>query len=87
MLLEETYSRDMVMSDLYHVGVNHILPWQQPVLYFLQRQEGVQVKLGEAFLEQSVDQRGIFFCHRAQTLYPCHLERQKEFLKTVPLTQ
>lgn len=32
---------------LYNIGVDHILPRQEPVLYFLQRQDGAEVELAE----------------------------------------
>lgn len=40
-------------SDFYlhNISVNHILPRQEPVLYFLQRQDGAEVKLAEICLK------------------------------------
>lgn len=51
-------------SNLHNISVNHVLSWQQPVLYLLQRQDGAKFKLAEMILEQREDFWSIFFGHR-----------------------
>lgn len=62
---------------LHNIGVNHILPGQEPMLYFLQRQDLAEVKPAELCLEESVNLYQIAFSCWSQAQCLCYLEENK----------